>query len=203
MARQVFAVIPAAGHSRRMGQPKLLLSLGGITIIERVVRALSDAGVTASVVVTREEDQALAQVVRQTTAHLVQPNPAPSQMRESVWAALQWIEAQFHPADDDGWLLIPADHPTVDAVIVRHVIAAWSATPERVTLPTFDGRRGHPTIFPWGLMSDVGQLSADQGLNQLVRRLGEGVQELPVNAESVLWDLDTPEDYQRIVQQQE
>ncbi len=200
MTRRLFAVIPAAGHSTRMGQPKLLLPLGGSTVVERVIATLFEAGVNECVLVCRPDDSALAQVVKRTPARLVQPEPAPPYMRDSVWAGLQWIEAHCQPTVEDGWLLIPADHPTIDAAVVRQLIAVWTAHGDQIVLPTYHGQRGHPTLFPWSLAVEVGELPLDQGLNQIVRHDRSRVCEVPVSSESVLWDLDTPEDYQRILE---
>ncbi|MFT4555717.1 MAG: CTP:molybdopterin cytidylyltransferase MocA, partial [Planctomycetaceae bacterium] len=33
----LFAIVPAAGLSRRMGQPKLVMDLGGKAVIERLL----------------------------------------------------------------------------------------------------------------------------------------------------------------------
>lgn len=56
---RVVALIPAAGSSQRMGaqKPKTLLELGGITILERTVRAVSACHtITQIVVLSREEE---------------------------------------------------------------------------------------------------------------------------------------------------
>ena len=47
----IYAVVPAAGRSRRMGQPKLLLGMGGQTVIEHVITALREGGVDRVLVV--------------------------------------------------------------------------------------------------------------------------------------------------------
>ena len=44
---RAYAVVPACGHSTRMGRPKLALPLGGLTVIERIVSTLRDGGVEA------------------------------------------------------------------------------------------------------------------------------------------------------------
>ena len=47
----IAALVPAAGSSKRMGQPKLLLEFDGHTLIGRVVGALRAGGVERVVVV--------------------------------------------------------------------------------------------------------------------------------------------------------
>ncbi len=98
----------------------------------------------------------------------------------------------------DGWVLIPADHPTLNPQLVRELIAAWSASPSQIAVPVYDGQRGHPTIFPWSLVEEVFRLHPDQGLNQVLRSDPTRVLEVPVADPRVLDDLDTPEDLLRL-----
>ena len=55
MARLV-VIVPAAGHSRRMGQPKLLLPLGDRPVIARLVEAFDHPSVLDVLVVIRPDD---------------------------------------------------------------------------------------------------------------------------------------------------
>ena len=102
------------------------------------------------------------------------------------------------PTHYDGWVLIPADHPTLNPQLVRELIAAWSASPSQIAVPVYDGQRGHPTIFPWSLAEEVFRLHPDQGLNQVLRSDPNRVLEVPVVDPRVLDDLDTPEDLLRL-----
>ena len=98
----------------------------------------------------------------------------------------------------DGWLLAPADHPLLDASVVGTLITAWGAAGERIVVPAYRGRRGHPTIFPWRLAAEVFGLPGDLGLNALMRRHANEVDEVDFDAPAVVADLDTPEDYARL-----
>jgi len=113
------AIVPAAGRSRRMGQPKLLLKLGEKTVIARVVETLREAGISKIVVVVRLDDTALAEEVERAGADLVQPEAAPPDMRASVEVAMATLQKQAE--DWDGWMLIRADHPTLDSSVVRQL----------------------------------------------------------------------------------
>jgi molybdenum cofactor cytidylyltransferase len=119
----------------------------------------------------------------------------PPDMRSSVQCGLEFLEERFVPAADDGWLLIPADHPVLEPAVLDQLLRRWSRGDCRILVPTFAGRRGHPTLFRWELAAQVEQLPADQGLNRLVREHAAEVVELPVEQSSILLDLDTPEDY--------
>src|SRR5205823_5578166 len=114
-----FAVIPAAGKSARMGRPKLALPLGGRTVLERVVASLREAGVEHVLVVIGPHVPQLAALAERAGAHVLQLAEETPDMRATVEAGLRWLEERFHPAPDDRWLLVPADHPTLNPLLVR------------------------------------------------------------------------------------
>jgi molybdenum cofactor cytidylyltransferase len=197
--RRIFAILPAAGKSRRMGQPKLLLPVGKTTVINRVVRTLMQANVDGVFVVVRPDDEPLHQAAQQAGATVIRPATPPADMRQSVQYALDYLAEHHHPQENDGWLLIPADHPSLELDVLETLLHNSPPSPQAITIPTYEGRRGHPTLFPWRLAAEVPQLPPDQGLNRLVRAHAENVREIPVSAQSILWDLDTPQDYQQLL----
>lgn len=195
--RRLFAVVPAAGRSRRMGRPKLLLPLGGKTVLARLLETLRPR-VEAVLAVVRADDARLADEARARGAVVVQPAVDPPDMRQSVEHGLRAIAERFRPADADGWLLIPADHPVLDATVIDAVAARWRTDPQEIVVPTHAGRRGHPTLFSWRLAGEVFRLPPDAGLNHLVRSRPNDVAEVGVESPGALLDLDTPADYEAL-----
>ena len=128
----------------------------------------------------------------------VRPDVDPPDMRSSVEQAVLAIREQLHPSDDDGWLLVPADHPVLDASVIQDVIDVWRQHPNQVVIPTHAGERGHPTVLPWSLAALVSQIPPDRGLNWLIRSQLDLVLEWPTANKAVLLDLDTPEDLDRL-----
>jgi molybdenum cofactor cytidylyltransferase len=197
--RRLFAVIPAAGRSRRMGRPKLLLPLGRTTVIGRLLTTLAAADVEAFVLV-RPADEALRAEATRCGAVVVQPDNPPPEMRISVEQLLRAIEDQRSPNSEDGWLLIPADHPLLSPATLQTLIEVWQKSPAQIVLPTCNARRGHPTLLPWSLAADVNALPANVGINHLIRQHPELVSEIPVEDPTVVLDIDTPADYQQAQQ---
>lgn len=198
MPGRLFAVVPAAGRSRRMGRPKLSLPLGERTVLQRLLDALAAPEIVERVVVVRGDDDPLAAAASAAGAHVVRPAKAPPEMRDSVEHALRAIQERHAPDQGDGWILVPADHPVLEPTAVRSMIEIWKTELPEILVPTCGGRRGHPTIFRWELSADVFALPADCGLNRLMKDRAAGVREWPVERPSILIDLDTPEDYERI-----
>jgi molybdenum cofactor cytidylyltransferase len=192
-----FAVVPAGGKSTRMGRPKLALPLGDRSVLEHVVAALRAAGLQQVLVVVAAH---LAELAGRAGASVCVLEEETADMRATVEHGLRWLEEKFNPRPQDHWLLAPADHPTLAAEVVVELLAARAAHPEAsVVVPTFAGRRGHPTLIDWKHAEGMRCLPKGQGLNVYLRQLTpRETLELPVATETILWDLDTPEDYERL-----
>ena len=195
ISRRMFALIPAAGRSRRMGTSKLLLPWQSTTVIEHLIGTLTRPEIAAVVIVIRPDDHALQEAVQRTSAVAVIPDHEPPEMRDSIEIGLQAIRQRFSPADEDGWLLIPADHPLLEQELLDGLLTRWSQRDCEALLPTFGQQRGHPTLMRWSLAERIEQLPRDVGVNTLLRSSPNLVIEWPTDRESVLADLDTPEDY--------
>jgi molybdenum cofactor cytidylyltransferase len=198
-----FALIPAAGRSRRMGSPKLLLDIGGQTVIARVLAALGQAGLTNRIVVINSEDQALADEIRRHGGRVLTPPSAPPEMKDSIAFGLgevcRDLQNRGESADpNSAWLLIPADHPVLLTETVRFLLDCSAQNPGRIIVPTHGGRRGHPTIFAWKHALQIDEIPADEGFNWVLRQNAADVLEVSVETPSVLVDLDTPDDLRRL-----
>jgi molybdenum cofactor cytidylyltransferase len=197
----IFGLVPAAGKSTRMGRPKLALPLGGRTVLEQVLCILKSAGVERTLVVVGPHVPELIPLAQAAGADVLTLASETPDMRATVEHGLTWISERYHPDDEDDWLLLPADHPALDATVVRQVLAARAAVSAgRILIPTFQGRRGHPTLISWQHVAGIRSLPDGEGLNAYLRRQTEVTVELAVNSSDVLLDLDTPEDYQRLLQ---
>jgi molybdenum cofactor cytidylyltransferase len=197
----MFALVPAAGESARMGWPKLLLPVAGQPMILHTVAAWQRSKVDLIVVVVRPEDDELAKIVRAAGVQIVVPAAAPPDMKASLQVALRHIELTYSPAAGDAFLVAPADMPRLSSKVIDLLIHQHGSFPERILVPELAGRRGHPALFPWAMAKQVQELGPDEGLDAVVHR------NLPLEipCESVLddhWDpftdVDTPSEYREL-----
>lgn len=182
-----------------MGQPKLILPVGNSTVIGRVLMALLNGGVSSCAVVVRRDDLTLQTEIRRHGVEPLLPEVDPPDMRASIEHGIAEIERMFHPKDDDAWLLLPADHPVMDAALIQRLITHWWTVDADVLIPTCGGRRGHPLIAKWATVNAVRQLPCDVGVNVWLRSPSTIVAEWPIDDSRILYDLDSPEDYARLI----
>ena len=195
-----FAILPAAGQSRRMGRPKLTLPLGDRTILEHVIAALHKADVEHVLVVAGPHVPEITVLAERAGACACRLSTETADMRATVERGLDWLEESYRPRPEDAWLLVPADHPALDPAALRELDRSRITHPDfSIFVPTYHGKRGHPLLLTWRHVEGIRAHPRDQGLNAYVRSQTARTLEVPVENETILWDLDTLEDYQRFL----
>jgi len=178
---------------------KLLLPVGDRRVIDHLISALA-AVVDDLFLLRRRDDLELRQALASHPEVLVvEADDDPPEMRDSVELLLDHVSRTCRPDDGDGWLLCPADHPVVHRSVLETLIRAFREHPGAIHLPTYQDRGGHPLLIPWSLARHTSELPPGEGINALKRLPGVEVLRHPVDEPSILWDLDTPEDYQRLL----
>lgn len=204
--RRAFAIVPAAGESRRMGGPaKLLLPLQGVPLIAHTLIAWQAAGL-APLVVVKPGDRELAEVCRLYGAEVLMPETPPPEMKVSVQLALRYLRDRYRPPADFAWLLAPADMPRLSPAIIMRLLDEHQAGVKRsastpILAPTSAGKRGHPVLFPWSLAEQALRLGPNDSVKTLLARneVHEvACDDLLTSAADAFADVDTPADYQRL-----
>ena len=161
-----------------MGRPKLILPLGGVTVIARVVRALREGGAEPIVVVAPPAEFAGAEVLADEAtragAVVVVADSATADMRASVELGLDRLAPGPAPS---AVLLAPGDSPGITPELVRRIVARASAEPASIVVPRCRGRRGHPVALPWDLAAEVRDLPAGTGVNALLAARADRVRD--------------------------
>src|SRR5262245_65604238 len=106
-----------------MGKPKLALPLGERTILEHVVDALQHADIADVLVVLGPHVAELARLVAASGAQALVLERETAHMRETIERGLAWLAQRHRPGADDWLLLVPADHPTLEAGVGRRPAA--------------------------------------------------------------------------------
>jgi molybdenum cofactor cytidylyltransferase len=183
-----------------MGQPKLALPLANSTVLGCVVAALRQGGVDEVLVVVGPHVPELHAIARAAGAESLLLERETPDMRATVEQGLRWLQEQRRPEPADAWLLCPADHPALQLDVVRSLLQARRDAPDRtIVIPTYQGKRGHPALIGWEHVAGLRNLPPEHGLNIYLRAHLDETLLLPLDSEPVLWDLDTPEDYERLV----
>lgn len=192
MATSVAALLLAAGASRRMGTCKQLLPLGDQPAIIHGLTTILAAGIQEVVVVIGANGDAVAAAVEHLPVRLVRNRDAAGDMADSVrtgLAALDW--------ECSGVMICLADHPLVGRGTFLQLLRLHDACPDEILIPVFEGKRGHPTIFPRRLLQ---QFRPGMTLRDIVQGNPRQVRSIDIADPWVTLDMDTPADYEALLE---
>jgi molybdenum cofactor cytidylyltransferase len=189
----IAAIVLAGGFSQRMGRFKPLLPLGDHRTIERVVHMFQDAGIDGILVVVGHRGDEIRRAVDPLNVVCVENPDYAEGMFSSVLAGVRAL-----PEQTRAFFMHPVDIPMVRWQTVRRLAEAGRNSSAVVLYPTFDGRRGHPTLIRACLKPQIMEWPGAGGLRSLLQMYDADSLELPVADGAVLLDLDTPGDYSRM-----
>jgi molybdenum cofactor cytidylyltransferase len=187
------ALLPAAGASRRMGRPKLLLPYRGRPLVAAVVEALRAGGAARIVLVTAPDDGELW-AWAESAGVTVAVNPAPERgMLSTIQEGVTCLGSS-----PEILLISPADLPRLRAGSVSELLRRMAETGAPLAVPVHEGKRGHPLALAPALIPEIFSLDPAIGLKQLRDHHASELLEVAVDDPGVIQDVDTPEDYERL-----
>ena len=190
-ARQVAAVVMAAGRSRRMAPLNKLLVTDdqGRTMVARVVdQALASQARPVIVVTGHERDRVMEALAGRPVlfAHAEDYAEGLSASLKSGLAAL--------PPDVDGVMVCLGDMPLVAAAMMDRIIAAFDPEAGRaIVQPTFRGKQGNPMLWARTLVPAMMAVTGDVGARHLAAQHAALVFDVEMPDDAVLRDFDTTE----------
>ena len=192
----ISAIILAAGESRRMGEQKLLMRWGDVTVIEHIISTFQRAGLEDIVVVTGSHRNEIEKIVSTTSADdslrcVFNENFSTGEMLASIQCGLRAVAAKGSRAT----LIALGDQPQVRERTVRRVCDAFHETRSPLIVPSFKMRRGHPWLIGKELWGEFLGLAQQQTPREFLDRHREEIRYVDAEDDSVLADLDTPEEY--------
>lgn len=194
-------IVLAAGESTRMGSPKALLpDETGRAFVIRVLHTFCAAGISDVTIVTGSLHERIVAAVAADAPNraLIRFARNPDPGRGQLSSLLRGLET----ADSPGvaaMLVTPVDVPFVKPATVRTVIDVFERTLAPVVRPVRGDRHGHPVLFAKRLFSELRDADPALGAKAVVRRHASSVLNVEVDDEGALFDVDTPDEYERVV----
>jgi molybdenum cofactor cytidylyltransferase len=186
------AVVLAAGESKRMGVPKLLLPYRGATMIEAVLAGVTASRVDATLVVLGSGRRSVREKIRRFPVSAA----VNTRFREGMLSSIQKGVASL-PRGFRAVLIVLGDQPGISPSVIDALIEAWKGGRKGIVVPAFGGRRGHPLLLDLKYRRDIERLSPSTGLRGLLAAHPEDILEVNLSDAAVLVDIDTPEDYRK------
>jgi molybdenum cofactor cytidylyltransferase len=186
----IIAIILAAGESKRMKTPKMLLPFKGKTMIEKVIDNVTGSGVDKTLVVLGAgKDDILKVIGKYPVWHCYNKNYEQG-MLSSVKCGFQSLPKGFEAA-----LVFLGDQPMISAEVVNAVIDAYHSSKKGIIIPVYNSKRGHPLLINSKYREAIEKLEPNKSLRFIVNKFRSDVLEIETKAPGILKDIDTNEDY--------
>ncbi len=197
--RQIYAVyertagiILAAGGSTRMGQPKALLLWRGEPFVRQVARTALAADLSPVIVIAGEHFAEIQTAVSDLPVQVVYNAAWAAGQSTSVKAGLKVLPDTVGSA-----IFLLTDQPHIPIGLVKTLGDQHAQTLSPIVMPVIDDRRGNPVLFDRVTFNDLVSLSGDVGGRAVFAK--HRVLQVPWHDARLLLDVDTPEDYQRLL----
>jgi molybdenum cofactor cytidylyltransferase len=188
--KEVWAIVLAAGESKRMKVPKMLLPFNGKTMIEKVIENVIRSEVFRTLVVLgSKRDEILGSISHLPVNHCYNG--------EYTKGMLSSIQCGFKnlPASFDAVLVFPGDQPFIEPEVINQIIVAYRETGKGIIIPVHRKKRGHPILISNRYRDEINSLEENEGLRSLSKMHQKDVFEIRTNSPGILKDFDTKEDY--------
>ncbi len=185
----VSAILLAAGRSERMGAFKPLLPFGETTVIRRCIQNLRQAGVDDIVVVLGHRAEDLRQTLGDLRLRFATNPDSTSEMSASIACGLRELLPETKAA-----LIALTDQPAVAPDVIRAIVSEWTSG-ERLVIPEFNDRGGHPVLIDLCFRDELLELNPGLGLKSFFDTHRNQVRRVAVNSPYIARDMDTWDDY--------
>ena len=179
-------IVLAAGLSSRMGKYKMSLKMENKTVIESCIESMYDLCSTI-IVVGGYNYNIIVEILKHYKKVKIVLNPwYMDGMFSSVKTALKEVTGER-------FFLIPGDYP----VIKKETYEELLKSKNHIVVPTYRGKTGHPILINSNLIDEILNDINYGCLRDFIKKLGFTTVE--VQDEGVLMDMDTIEDYKKVL----
>jgi molybdenum cofactor cytidylyltransferase len=186
----VSAILLAAGESRRMGSFKQLLTYGGKTFVECCADNLLASKAGEVIVVTGHRDADVRAALGNRPVRFAHNPDYRAGMTSSLKRGIAALSDKAYAC-----LVALVDQPQVGINVINCLIEEYQTKEPLIVVPTYEGRRGHPIVLDLTLKAEISQIDPNQGLRQVINAHRDKTVSVEVPSQTVLFDVDTPEDY--------
>lgn len=186
------AVIVAAGTSSRMRAFKPALPFGDSTVANHTISKLKKLNIDPITIVVGHKSKELKDsIYTEDIRYVMNENYNDTQMFDSVILGVEDIAPMCERI-----LIMPMDLPAILESTIEKVLSIDAG----MVRTTFKGEPGHPIIITSEFAKTLKEYKGDGGLRGAMESSNIPITSLDVDDAAVKFDIDTPEEYQRLIE---
>jgi molybdenum cofactor cytidylyltransferase len=190
----IACIILAAGESSRFGQPKQLLDWHGQPFVRAVAKTALEAGLSPVIVVTGANSEKVEAAIDDLDVKIIHNDKWKSGQGSSIKAGI----ASIMDMPMGGAIFLLTDQPQVTTSVLRALVEKHAESLFPIVAPMVIDQRANPVLFDRITFKDLAAIEGDVGGRAIFHK--HRVEYLPWHDDRLLLDVDTPEMYQRLVE---
>ncbi len=188
-------IILAAGASSRMGRPKQLLVYQQQSLLQRAIKAAVAVPNTCVVVVVGAHQSSIIPKLANESVTVVYNADWQHGMVSSVSAGVKFLIATNLEVQNA--LLMLCDQPFVDTALLQNLINTKQTSGRPIVASAYQNTIGAPVLFDQSYFDELMALQGQEGAKKLLNKYKSEVISIPFEQGAI--DIDTPEDYKRLL----
>jgi molybdenum cofactor cytidylyltransferase len=188
----IAGILLAAGESKRLGQPKALMDWKGKSFVRQIAETALVAKLDPVIVVTGSDAESIEAELRGLAVTIVRNKDWQRGQSSSVKAGIAAL-----PSGVGAALFLVVDQPQLSVPLIEQLIAQHAHSLAPIVAPLVDDHRTNPVLFDRSTFPDFSVLEGDVGGREIFSR--HKVHWVPWLDSSLAIDVDTPEDYSRLI----
>ncbi|MDX2305372.1 MAG: nucleotidyltransferase family protein [Microscillaceae bacterium] len=194
---QIGLLILAAGSSSRMGSPKQLLDLGGKSLLQRTIETVLKIQKAPNLVILGAFSDRIQGELETYEIPFIINHDWEQGMGTSLKAGIQAITQQ-NP-DLKAVLVLLCDQPYVSDTLLKKIIEIYQNSNSPIVACEYEGIPGVPALFDQSIFQDLMNTPPDIGARKILQKYKDRTQMVLFPEGKI--DIDTPEDYARLLKQ--
>lgn len=190
----ISAIILGAGRSTRFGAKKQLLKFDGATLLETVIGTFFKAKVDDVIVVLGYAAKEIRTNSDFGRARVVVNADYAQGLSTSLRAGIDEVNPAARAA-----IVALGDQPLISVRTIDLLVENYLETGGPIVAPFFQRRRGNPVLFDRALFSELRNIHGDTGAKASLERHAERIVKVQVDDIGVIFDIDTQDDYGRLL----
>ncbi|NBI05983.1 molybdenum cofactor cytidylyltransferase [Senegalia massiliensis] len=188
----ITAIIMASGFSERMGSDKLFLKVNSQTLIERTIKIVKGSKIDNIIIVYR--DKRIKDIAKNQGIISIYNNNAKKGQSESIKLGIKSADERTK-----GFIFFVGDQPFLSIGVINKIITEFKKRREEIIIPLYNGKRGNPIIFPALLKKELLLINGDIGGREVIKNNLDIVNYIKIHDKYLGIDIDTIEDYKKII----
>ncbi|WP_176545211.1 NTP transferase domain-containing protein [Bacillus sp. AFS041924] len=195
---KIGAIVLAAGISRRMGKPKLLLPINGKPLFRYSVEVALRNHLKPIVVIAGRNINKIREHLQDLQDVEILYNPKYEEgMSSSLKLGILSVSNRV-----DAAMVFLADQPFVSDLVVRNLVDEFKVSSKNelsIYRPKYQDMLGHPILFKATLFSEFNSIYGDEGGKSIIKKYRHHLKIISFDHLEWGMDIDTPEDYKSIL----